>query len=88
MRTSNRAPTARGGGKPEKSRAGCRLDWFPFVVGVEEADEKPAEHLLLVCGDDTADASGTAPVEPWMEQLGEREAARPPSGAALRGRHL
>ncbi|MER5875377.1 SgcJ/EcaC family oxidoreductase [Streptomyces sp. NPDC060235] len=27
------------------------------------------KYMLLVCGDDTADWSGTAPVEPWVEEL-------------------
>lgn len=30
------------------------------------------KYMLLVCGDDTADASGTAPVEPWVEDLTRR----------------
>ncbi|WP_031479951.1 SgcJ/EcaC family oxidoreductase [Streptomyces bicolor] len=30
------------------------------------------KYMLLVCGDDTADASGMNPVEPWVEDLGER----------------
>ena len=30
------------------------------------------KYMLLVCGDDTNDASGMAPVEPWVEELGER----------------
>ncbi|MEU9056413.1 YciI family protein [Streptomyces sp. NPDC048384] len=30
------------------------------------------KYMLLVCGDDTADASGMAPVEPWVEDLGDR----------------
>ncbi|MFE6175597.1 SgcJ/EcaC family oxidoreductase [Streptomyces sp. NPDC056464] len=30
------------------------------------------KYMLLVCGDDTADASGMTPVEPWVEALGER----------------
>ncbi|MHC3472758.1 YciI family protein [Streptomyces sp. 7R007] len=30
------------------------------------------KYMLLVCGDDTADASGMAPVEPWVHELGER----------------
>ncbi|MEU1480297.1 YciI family protein [Streptomyces sp. NPDC005760] len=30
------------------------------------------KYMLLVCGDDTNDASGTAPVEPWVEELGDR----------------
>ncbi|EPD63094.1 MULTISPECIES: YciI family protein [Streptomyces] len=39
------------------------------------------KYMLLVCGDDTADASGMAPVEPWVEELGER-------GARLHGHRL
>lgn len=31
------------------------------------------KYMLLVCGDDTADASGMAPVEPWVEELGDRD---------------
>ncbi|MFI6542236.1 YciI family protein [Streptomyces prunicolor] len=31
------------------------------------------KYMLLVCGDDTADGSGMAPVEPWVEELGDRE---------------
>ncbi|MFJ5642278.1 nuclear transport factor 2 family protein [Streptomyces sp. NPDC093223] len=34
------------------------------------------KYMLLVCGDDTADASGTAPVEPWVEEHGVRTGAR------------
>ena len=30
------------------------------------------KYMLLVCGDDTADGSGMAPVEPWVEELGDR----------------
>ncbi|MFJ8632019.1 YciI family protein [Streptomyces sp. NPDC093568] len=30
------------------------------------------KYMLLVCGDDTADASGMTPVEPWVEGLGDR----------------
>ncbi|WP_329343880.1 hypothetical protein OG252_45935 [Streptomyces sp. NBC_01352] len=30
------------------------------------------KYMLLVCGDDTADASGMTPVEPWVEELGDR----------------
>lgn len=30
------------------------------------------KYMLLVCGDDTADASAMAPVEPWVEDLGDR----------------
>ncbi|MFJ9895634.1 YciI family protein [Streptomyces sp. NPDC091280] len=39
------------------------------------------KYMLLVCGDDTADASGTAPVEPWVEELGDR-------GVRLHGHRL
>ncbi|MDH6572354.1 ketosteroid isomerase-like protein [Streptomyces sp. SAI-117] len=39
------------------------------------------KYMLLVCGDDTADASGMAPVEPWVEELGDR-------GARLHGHRL
>ncbi|GGX58816.1 SgcJ/EcaC family oxidoreductase [Streptomyces fructofermentans] len=28
------------------------------------------KYMLLVCGDDTADATGMAPVEPWVEEHG------------------
>ncbi|MFJ5263264.1 nuclear transport factor 2 family protein [Streptomyces sp. NPDC088387] len=28
------------------------------------------KYMLLVCGDDTADASGAPPVEPWVDELG------------------
>ncbi|MFJ9377131.1 nuclear transport factor 2 family protein [Streptomyces sp. NPDC101455] len=31
------------------------------------------KYMLLVCGDDTADGSGMAPVEPWVEELGDRD---------------
>ncbi|MER5750281.1 nuclear transport factor 2 family protein [Streptomyces sp. NPDC002088] len=34
------------------------------------------KYMLLVCGDDTADASGMAPVEPWVEEHGVRRAER------------
>ncbi|MFI1486355.1 nuclear transport factor 2 family protein [Streptomyces sp. NPDC020747] len=34
------------------------------------------KYMLLVCGDDTADASGMAPVEPWVEELGVRRGVR------------
>ncbi|MET9090171.1 nuclear transport factor 2 family protein [Streptomyces sp. NPDC004237] len=34
------------------------------------------KYMLLVCGDDTADASGMAPVEPWVEEHGVRTGAR------------
>ncbi|MEU0967397.1 nuclear transport factor 2 family protein [Streptomyces sp. NPDC005917] len=34
------------------------------------------KYMLLVCGDDTADASGMAPVEPWVEEHGVRRGAR------------
>ena len=30
------------------------------------------KYMLLVCGDDTADDSGMTPVEPWVEELGDR----------------
>ncbi|GHH13919.1 YciI family protein [Streptomyces lanatus] len=30
------------------------------------------KYMLLVCGDDTADASGMAPVEPWVTDLDDR----------------
>ena len=30
------------------------------------------KYMLLVCGDDTNDASGMAPVEPWVDELGDR----------------
>ncbi|MBT2420228.1 nuclear transport factor 2 family protein [Streptomyces sp. ISL-22] len=39
------------------------------------------KYMLLVCGDDTADASGMAPVEPWVEELGDR-------GVRLHGHRL
>lgn len=39
------------------------------------------KYMLLVCGDDTADATGMAPVEPWVEELGDR-------GARLHGHRL
>ncbi len=39
------------------------------------------KYMLLVCGDDSADASGTAPVEPWVEGLGDR-------GVRLHGHRL
>ncbi|MEY2241957.1 nuclear transport factor 2 family protein [Streptomyces sp. SAS_267] len=39
------------------------------------------KYMLLVCGDDTADASGMAPVEPWVEELAER-------GVRLHGHRL
>ncbi|WP_328504324.1 nuclear transport factor 2 family protein [Streptomyces sp. NBC_00457] len=39
------------------------------------------KYMLLVCGDDTADASGMAPVEPWVEDLGDR-------GTRLHGHRL
>ncbi|MGY0020569.1 nuclear transport factor 2 family protein [Streptomyces sp. cg35] len=40
------------------------------------------KYMLLVCGDDTADASGMAPVAPWVEELsGER-------GTRLHGHRL
>ncbi|MFD0306579.1 nuclear transport factor 2 family protein [Streptomyces sp. NPDC059517] len=34
------------------------------------------KYMLLVCGDDTADASGMAPVEPWVEELSVRRGVR------------
>ncbi|MGC4979401.1 MULTISPECIES: nuclear transport factor 2 family protein [unclassified Streptomyces] len=34
------------------------------------------KYMLLVCGDDTADASGMAPVEPWVEELGAQRGVR------------
>ncbi|MEU2422136.1 nuclear transport factor 2 family protein [Streptomyces sp. NPDC007851] len=34
------------------------------------------KYMLLVCGDDTADASGMAPVEPWVEEHGVRGGTR------------
>jgi len=34
------------------------------------------KYMLLVCGDDTADASGMAPVEPWVEELGAEPRVR------------
>ncbi|MFD6286127.1 nuclear transport factor 2 family protein [Streptomyces sp. NPDC060205] len=34
------------------------------------------KYMLLVCGDDTADATGTAPVEPWVEELSVRTGVR------------
>ncbi|MFF4755022.1 nuclear transport factor 2 family protein [Streptomyces sp. NPDC002514] len=34
------------------------------------------KYMLLVCGDDTADASGMKPVEPWVEEHGVRSGAR------------
>jgi ketosteroid isomerase-like protein len=34
------------------------------------------KYMLLVCGDDTNDASGMAPVEPWVEELGDRGVRR------------
>ena len=39
------------------------------------------KYMLLVCGDDTADASGMTPVEPWVEELGDR-------GVRLHGHRL
>ncbi|NEA98480.1 YciI family protein [Streptomyces sp. SID13726] len=39
------------------------------------------KYMLLVCGDDTADASGMAPVEPWVDELGDR-------GVRLHGHRL
>ncbi|MFJ2262894.1 SgcJ/EcaC family oxidoreductase [Streptomyces sp. NPDC087844] len=40
------------------------------------------KYMLLVCGDDTADASGMAPVEPWVEELSARR------GVLLHGHRL
>ncbi|WP_432174637.1 nuclear transport factor 2 family protein [Streptomyces sp. Tue6028] len=34
------------------------------------------KYMLLVCGDDTADASDMAPVEPWVEELGAERGVR------------
>jgi uncharacterized protein (TIGR02246 family) len=34
------------------------------------------KYMLLVCGDDTADASRMAPVEPWVEELGAERGVR------------
>ncbi|MEU9166611.1 YciI family protein [Streptomyces sp. NPDC048420] len=34
------------------------------------------KYMLLVCGDDTNDASDMAPVEPWVEELGDRGVRR------------
>ncbi|MFF3417877.1 nuclear transport factor 2 family protein [Streptomyces sp. NPDC002698] len=34
------------------------------------------KYMLLVCGDDTADASGMAPVGPWVEELGAERGVR------------
>ncbi|WP_328843859.1 nuclear transport factor 2 family protein [Streptomyces sp. NBC_00258] len=34
------------------------------------------KYMLLVCGDDTADASGMAPVEPWVEEQGVQRGVR------------
>ena len=34
------------------------------------------KYMLLVCGDDTADATGMAPVGPWVEEHGVRRGAR------------
>ncbi|MEU2335359.1 nuclear transport factor 2 family protein [Streptomyces sp. NPDC013172] len=34
------------------------------------------KYMLLVCGDDTADASAMAPVEPWVEEHGVRGGTR------------
>ncbi|MHA5053670.1 YciI family protein [Streptomyces sp. SD15] len=39
------------------------------------------KYMLLVCRDDTADASGMAPVEPWAEVFGDR-------GTRLHGHRL
>ncbi|QQM38927.1 nuclear transport factor 2 family protein [Streptomyces liliifuscus] len=34
------------------------------------------KYMLLVCGDDTADTSGAAPVEPWVEEHGVQRGVR------------
>ncbi|MGW1026371.1 nuclear transport factor 2 family protein [Streptomyces sp. NPDC002577] len=34
------------------------------------------KYMLLVCGDDSADASGMAPVEPWVEEQGAQRGVR------------
>ena len=34
------------------------------------------KYMLLVCGDDTADTSGVAPVEPWVEEFGVERGTR------------
>ena len=34
------------------------------------------KYMLLVCGDDTNDASDMAPVEPWVDELGDRGVRR------------
>ncbi|MFF7051176.1 YciI family protein [Streptomyces griseorubiginosus] len=39
------------------------------------------KYMLLVCGDDTNDASDMAPVEPWVDELGDR-------GTRLHGHRL
>ncbi|MEU5048050.1 YciI family protein [Streptomyces griseorubiginosus] len=39
------------------------------------------KYMLLVCGDDTDDASDMAPVEPWVDELGDR-------GVRLHGHRL
>lgn len=39
------------------------------------------KYMLLICGDDTADASGMAPVEPWVEEL---TAGGPGTGGGVR----
>ncbi|MEU6350813.1 YciI family protein [Streptomyces sp. NPDC047072] len=39
------------------------------------------KYMLLVCGDDTNDASDMAPVEPWVDELGDR-------GVRLHGHRL
>jgi ketosteroid isomerase-like protein len=39
------------------------------------------KYMLLVCGDDTADATGMPPVEPWVEELGNQ-------GVRLHGHRL
>lgn len=44
------------------------------------------KYMLLVCGDDTADASGMTPVEPWVEDLGDRRVRLHGHRLALPGR--
>jgi ketosteroid isomerase-like protein len=51
------------------------------------------KYMLLVCGDDTADDSGMTPVEPWVEDLGDRNVrlhghrlARPADAVTVRVR--
>ncbi|NGN68523.1 DUF4440 domain-containing protein [Streptomyces sp. A7024] len=33
-------------------------------------------YMLLICGDDSVDASGMAPIEPWIEEYGARRGHR------------